>query len=239
MKIALISDIHGNATALDAVLDQIRKEGVQTTLCLGDVIMFGPQPGRVLQRLRKLDIPTVMGNTDIYAVKWPNDRVEDERMRILTEIGYWCYEQLDTEQRNYVAAFQNRIEVEIEPGYLLLCCHGSPRSNNELILPTTPTSELRAMIEGTNAAIYAGGHTHEPMLRQLDDTFFINPGSVGRPKHTSFTGYSRVPYAEFAVIDINEGMPSFRFHRVQVAKEDLERAVRDSKMPNGQWWLEH
>ena len=239
MKIALISDIHANCVALDAVLARIRQDGIKTIVCLGDVAMFGPQPARVIQRMRELKIPTVMGNTDPWSVKLPMMPTSDERTRILGEISAWCFSQLAPADRDLISTFQNRIELVLDDNNRLLCYHGSPRSITENLLATTSDEDLKAMMAGSPASVFAGGHTHKAMLRQMDNLYFVNPGSVGRPTHPINAKNTRWPYAEYAVINFEDGLPNFSFYRVPYNQDDLSSAVRLSNMPHGQWWLDH
>src|SRR5215207_5817952 len=94
MRVALISDIHGNLIALDAVLDDLEREQVDQIVCLGDVAEAGPQPAQVLARLRALSCITVMGNTDIQLLtRAPNPPRDADTPRV-NDIVQWCADQL-------------------------------------------------------------------------------------------------------------------------------------------------
>jgi len=124
MKVAIVSDIHANAVALDAVLDALDHDRLDTVLCLGDVALTGPQPQECIARLRERGWPTVMGNADA-AVLAPAVRTDmDDDTRRAVEIDFWCMDQLSASDRAYIATFQPVIEMNL--GVVsLLAFHGS------------------------------------------------------------------------------------------------------------------
>lgn len=95
MRIALLSDIHGNLIALDTVLHELAQESIDQIICLGDVGALGPQPRQVIDRLRQLRCPVVMGNTDAWLLRPPvATQTASENQRIMYAITTWCAEQL-------------------------------------------------------------------------------------------------------------------------------------------------
>src|SRR5439155_24620474 len=95
------------------------------------------------------------------------------------ELDAWTRKQLTRSQRRYLSTFKPVLKVNLGKGSILLCYHGSPRSNEEEISPTIPDEELSRCLEGHAADIFAGVHTHAQMLRRFRDSIVINPGSVG------------------------------------------------------------
>ena len=178
MRIGLIADIHGNLIALETVLAELALESLDQLVCLGDVAALGPQPGEALARLRALQCPVVMGNTDAWLLAPPSAVDGDRVDRAITQ---WTIAQLTDDDRAYIASFPPTIELALGEGRVLACFHGSPRSYDEIIVPTTPDDELRDMLGDTQATILAGGHTHLQMLRRYGDAHLINVGSVGLP----------------------------------------------------------
>src|SRR6266446_1146965 len=176
MRIGLIADIHGNLIALENVLSELQREQVDQIICLGDVAALGPQPHEVLERLRELKCPIVMGNTDDWYLQ-PLPEGDDD----LREIVGWGLQQLTDADLAYLRSFQPVIEMRLETDQALLCFHGSPRSYHDVIASTTPVAEVRSMFAGYQAWIMVGGHTHVQMLRHYEQAFLINPGSVGLP----------------------------------------------------------
>src|SRR5882724_189823 len=99
MRIGLIADIHGNLLALETVLDELAREGVNELICLGDVASLGPQPAEVLARLRALGCPVVMGNTDAWLLTPPAGDAAEEEDRSMYRLNAWCAAQLSSRDR--------------------------------------------------------------------------------------------------------------------------------------------
>src|SRR5215218_1059679 len=161
LTIALIADIHGNLTALDAVLDALKAEPPDQIVCLGDVAATGPHPRQVLRRLRELGCPVVMGNADAELLDVAPPGLEtDEDHRRIADISRWCAAQLDDADRAFLASFQPTVEIPLGEERSLLCCHGSPRSYDDIIVAMTSEDEIDTMIAAHEATVFAGGHTH-------------------------------------------------------------------------------
>ncbi|WIG60757.1 MAG: Diadenosine tetraphosphatase related serine/threonine protein phosphatase [Ktedonobacterales bacterium] len=241
MRIAIISDIHGNLIALNAVLDDLAREPLDQIICLGDVASFGPQPAEVVARLRAAGCPVVMGNADAELLT-PGAPAADETLRRLQEIDVWCAAQLSTADRAYISSFQPTISVTLDTGASLLCYHGSPQSFNDPIRTTTSDDDLARYFSGFSAQLFAGGHTHIQMLRRYRDALVLNPGSVG-------LAYDRVPspgvadatvrnppWAEYAILTVAGGRLGVDLRRVPFDVAALLRAARASGMPHAAWW---
>jgi putative phosphoesterase len=247
MKIALIADLHANFTAFQAVLSDLKRARPDLIICLGDVAETGPQPREVISRLRELGDPVVMGNTDAQMLQpiETEEEVDEDRKR-MEDIFRWCVEQLGEDDLNYLRTFQPHVEVDMGQGVRLVCYHGSPRSNKERIEMSTPEDALAEMLAGHDATIFAGGHTHQVMLRSYASSLVINPGSVGLP-FVYEDGMVRNPsWAEYALVTNNTvrthhgaGVGELRvdFRRTPVNLEALKAAVRTSGMPHADWWL--
>jgi predicted phosphodiesterase len=239
MTIALIADIHGNLAALKAVLDALWAEPPDQIVCLGDVAATGPQPREVLRRLQGLGCLVVMGNADAELLDVPSPAPKtDEDARRITDIDRWCAAQLDDGDRAFLASFQPTVEISLGEERSLLCCHGSPRSYDDIINATTPDDELGGMIAGRDATIIAGGHTHIRMLRAYRGREIVNPGSVGLAHRFFPDGNVRVPpWAEFALLSqADTGAVSVDFRRVSYDRDATVRAMSEREMPHAAWW---
>src|SRR5579862_6910854 len=128
MRIAVISDIHGNCFALDTVLADIRQQAVEHIVCLGDAIQGGAQPAQTVQRLRELHCPIVMGNADAWLLTGQDTSPLEQASESQLAVRAWSLSQLSEEDRAWIAGFQPTIELTLEDDKKLLCFHGSPHS---------------------------------------------------------------------------------------------------------------
>lgn len=237
-RLALISDIHGNLVALEAILADIAARGVTEIVCLGDIAATGPQPHEAAVRVRALGCPVVMGNTDAWLLK-PAPRADgDESQRMIDAIDLWCAEQLTPEDRAFLASFQPTVSVPLDGVKRLLCYHGSPRSFNDRMTPDTPEEQVAEWLAGTDADLYAGGHTHVQMLRRFQRSILINPGSVGLPLNPTFPSPDiRNPaWGEYAIIECEGDRLSVALQRVPFDTAALVRIAHTSGMPHAEVW---
>jgi predicted phosphodiesterase len=238
MRIALISDIHGNLVALEAALADIQRRGADRIICLGDVALDGPQPRQVIERLGKLEIPTILGNTDHWLLNPLPKPVENEQDKRDMEAAAWVADQLSSGDRVDIIDFAPTLSFDFGDGFTLLCYHGSPRSYNDRIEPTTPEEELDKWFAEERALINAGGHTHEPMIRRYGSSTLVNPGSVGLPIIKPFGGEAINPtWAEYALLERYEGGLSIALRRVPYSLDALTAAARVSDIPRVDEWL--
>ena len=228
-RIALIADVHGNAVALEAVLSDLSRSGADELICLGDVAATGPRPREAIERIAGLGCPVVRGNTDRFLLHPEVEETDDEDTRRTFELDLWGAEQLDEAHRSALAGYQPVVE---RPG--LCCYHGSPRSDTEELLATTPPAALEAALDGHAALVFAGAHTHQPMLRRHGTSLVINPGSVGIPFEMLPDGrFHNPPFAEYAVVAGHE----VEFHRVPLDVSQVAGDALASGMPHAGWWV--
>lgn len=233
MRYAIISDIHGNLTALETVLAYLSDKNIDQFICLGDVAALGPQPQECLHRLRDINCQVVMGNTDDFLLnptipeKWKDSP--------LSHIEKWCAEQLTSDDLEYVRTFQKSIIIDD----LILAYHGSPLSYDNPILPTTPTEELDRYFAGYQTRIMLGGHTHHQMIRCYKEASVANPGSVGLAFEDPFDGGAsyNAPHAEFAILTPTPYEHNISFHRIAFDAEANFAAVKMSDMPHQDWYI--
>jgi len=240
MRLALISDIHGNYTALQAVLADIQRERIDSIVCLGDVATNGPEPKRVIAELQKLGCPCILGNHE-SALLDPMAAVRYQIAPQLLPSLHWTLAQLSKSELDYLRAFKATLPVRLDDGATLLCYHASPLSNTDLLFATTPVEELAELLAGNAAQFFAGGHTHLQMLRQYEGMLVINPGSVGQP-FRSFplpgTAPSLLPWAEYAILDSAQGAMSADLRRVPFDVKEYCRVIIESEIPLKDWLLQ-
>lgn len=243
MRIALISDIHGNLFALETVLRELAQEHIDQMVCLGDVAALGPQPREVLDRLRALNCPVILGNTDAWLLtpQVPPE-VAAAHSRATYEITVWCTEQLSSEDRDYIHTFPPTLELPLDEGRTLLCYHGSPRSFDDVIAAITPEATVKRMLAGNSAAVMAGGHTHIQMIRRYEDSHIVNIGSIGLPGVNA--GSPELPmnhnvsWAEYAVLSVERGRLSIDLRRTPLDIATMLHEAQRTSMPHLDWWTQ-
>lgn len=136
---------------------------------------------------------------------------------------------------SYLRSFQPLLEIPFDAAHSLLCFHGSPRSNTEMILSTTPAPELDEMLAGHVATVMAGGHTHIQMVRQHNGMMIVNVGSVGEPlEQMPVKETTRIlPWAEYTIINWVDGLLGIEARRVPYDLTAVKEAVARSDMPSG------
>ncbi|TCO74359.1 metallophosphoesterase family protein [Marinisporobacter balticus] len=226
MKIAIITDIHSNIFALEAVLKDIEDKGIENIYCLGDLVGYGPFPNEVINRIREKHIPTVQGNYDqsvgeeLFACGC--DYKDDKAMEIGAKSLYWSQENTTEENKKWLKELPEKIEFEDE-GQKILLVHGSPRKNNEYLYEES--KELEEISGMINADIMVCGHTHKPFHKQVAGIHMINAGSAGKPKHGN-------PKATYMIIDVNANDIKTEIVEVQYDYEKMAKAIEDSEIPS-------
>jgi putative phosphoesterase len=172
-RVAVLSDVHGNAVALEAVLEELSEESVDLIVFGGD-LTWGPLPQETLALVTRIATPTlyVRGNAE-RALLEPSDRP--------TERERWLLERHSTADRAFTAEFAPTVSVEIEGLGPVLFCHGSPRSDEELVTPGTPARRVREFTAGVSEPVIVSAHTHLQFDRTVEGVRLVNPGSVGMP----------------------------------------------------------
>jgi putative phosphoesterase len=174
-RLAVISDVHGNAPALRAVLAEIEQSEVELVVSLGDVT-WGPQPEETRLLLEALDRSAIFvnGNGERALRELRAGRDGNER-------EHWLRDQHSEATHAFLGAFVDSAVVTVTGLGPVRFCHGSPRSDIELITPETPVERMRALLEGVSERVLVSGHTHLQFDRRVADIRSVNPGSVGMP----------------------------------------------------------
>jgi predicted phosphodiesterase len=239
MKLGVISDIHGNYVALEAVLADLKVTAPDRLICLGDAIQGGPQPREVARALRGLGCPVVMGNADdwlLTGMASDAEAIAPERQAKMDAVRAWGLEQLDEEDKAFIASFTPTVTDPLDGTRGLLGFHGSPTSFDHVLLPTTPEEEFQARLGPFAPNILCGGHTHMQQVRRLGETFFFNPGSVGFAySHTQPEDQFRAdPWAEYALLTVEAGRVGLEFRRVPFDAAAVRRVYVESGRPFGE-----
>ena len=223
MKIAIISDLHGNIDALESVLSDIDSENCSKIFCLGDIAMAGPEPKTTINRIHALmqskDFHIIQGNTDNMLSVFSFDTYNEIlKVNAVMASAYLADNQLlNEEEKNFLKNLPEKEEIELF-GINILLVHGSPRKNNENIYPNLKIEEVEEMIADTKANIIFCGHTHMPCGYQTNtEQTVVNVGSIGRP-------FSEVPDSCYAIMDINETNSTYTIKH-KFVKYNVEKAA--------------
>lgn len=239
MRIGLISDLHGNLPALEAVLAKLDEEAVDRLVCLGDVAV-GPWPSDTVKRIAALDCTSIVGNWDAWIVDGVSPCGDNDAGRKLLEMGSFWATQLDDHDLAFMRTAQPELRIEVDGSKQLVFFHGSPRSYNEPILAATPTEELTHMLGRLDAPIVVVGHTHVQMVRRLPFTLIVNPGSVGLPFLEWPVAAARVcRWAEYGILDYtDDGTVNVDLRRTPYDADAVIEYTLASGVPHAEWWTE-
>lgn len=242
MKIAIISDIHGNASALSAVLSDIKKNKVDSIICLGDVATLGPSPREVLDMIKDLNCPCIIGNHE-EALFHPN-RISDFDIKgeLLEKTIYWCLDKLNQEDMKFLNTFIPSISFKLEINKEMLCYHGSPDSSIWSVNSNSSNEELdKVFRKYKSISVAVGGHTHIQMVKKHWDLLIVNPWSVwcaftSEPNKNSAPLISQ--FAEYAIIESNKEDISVTLKKIDFNISEFILTLQNSDLPLKEWWLE-
>lgn len=236
MRIALLSDIHANLPALEAVLAHIAEQPeITATFHLGDLVGYSSSPNEVVERLRARGIPGVAGNYDSTVAtdyKHCGCKAENARQEELAHVSYeWTRSVVRPETKQYLAGLPFRIDVRPLGGHVagptLTLVHATPNNNLVYVTEDRPDAFLTKMAKAANLRVgdvLCFGHTHRPWSRVVEGITFINTGSVGRPKDGDWR-------AGYVIVDVGTDPPQLEMVRVDYDVERAMRGVRESGLP--------
>jgi putative phosphoesterase len=176
-RLALLGDVHANAAALRSVLDAVSQEGFVRGVCTGDLVMRGDEPEACVAEIRRLGWPCVMGNTDRKVAIRPRRPPGHPKARRVGSRA-WTSNQLSPESLRYLAALPLVVRVRLRESTVVVM-HGSPTDPRSAVDAATPDRELARLAKELRADCVVSGHTHRPLVREVDGCLFVNPGSIG------------------------------------------------------------
>ncbi len=189
-RIAILADIHGNAPALDAIVEDIKGSNIDEVLVGGDLVGRGPQGTTVVERIRAQGWPSVRGNHEDYVLNFIHKRVPDEWLEEdIWAASRWMANELEADAVEYIDALPFSFAPSVDLPFLLV--HGSPIRNNDGIGPWTSDDKCEQHLESVHEDAIVCGHTHRPHFRELNAGVIVNVGSAGLP----FNGDWRAQYA--------------------------------------------
>jgi predicted phosphodiesterase len=234
---ALISDVHGNLPALEAVLADIDgREDIVAVYHLGDLVGYAPWPNEVVDVLRERAIPGVAGNYDSTTAmdhEHCGCRYEDPRQEELSHLSYaWTRENVSAASKRWLKGLPFRIDIRPLGGHTagprLILVHGNPALNTVYWTEDRSDDFCLKMAERLGAKggdVVAFGHTHKPWHRTVEEIHFVNAGSVGRPKDGDWR-------AGYTVVDLAGAGVSVEVVRVDYDLARATSAIRASELPD-------
>lgn len=227
MRLAAISDMHANAVAFEAVIADLRRQAPDAVVCLGDIVMRGPQPKECVDMLRSLNpLATVRGNFDHRFTRFPppgwSPKTYKEELR-LRDFAYTSARLPDADQA-WLANLPTEFATTTE-GQGIELYHAAPGSLGQYVWPWATEEELSKMRVNASTKLVLFGHMHHPFVRTARGFTVVNTGSVGLP----FDGDNRPSYA---IIDITKNDLAIQIRRVAYDVEAAIQIARNCSMPD-------
>ncbi|TET50264.1 MAG: metallophosphoesterase [Anaerolineales bacterium] len=239
-RLAVLSDIHGNLRALEAVLADLEAQGAPDAYwVLGDLAAFCPWPAATIARLRELrNVSFVQGNTDRYVVSgrrpWVPIRSEADWSRVAERLALrdanfrWTVERLSFADYEFLRDLPDRLETDVPSCGRLVAVHANGVDDETFIDPDAGDDDVRSFFSGLDASLVLYGHTHLPVDRTVDGMRIVNPGSVGIP----FDGDRRTAYA---VLEFGDRECRIEQRRVEYDVEEVIAEIARVEHPAREW----
>jgi len=229
-RVAVLSDVHGNAVALDAVRKDIRKQKPDTVLIAGDLVMNGPEPAATVDAIRELEADgaiVVQGNTDVAvgdfdysaAFPWLTDGVPDT-FRAAAE---WAHDELGDERLSWLRRLPSERRLRLEDT-MFLACHASPGSQTQGFDTALDPSVVLERVSQTDARVICCGHTHLPDIRDLGWKVIVNDGSAGYV-------FDGDPTASWALVTVDGDEVTAEIRRTEFDTMTVSNAISARGLP--------
>jgi putative phosphoesterase len=229
-RVAILSDVHGNAAALDEVRKAIRKERPDAVIVAGDLVLNGPEPAAAVDGVRELEAEgaiVVQGNTDVAvadfdytaAFPWLTDGVPDT-FRAATE---WAHDEIGDERLAWLRRLPSERRLQLEET-MFLACHASPGSQTQGFDQELDASVILERVSRTDARIICCGHTHIPDVRDLGWKLIVNDGSAGYV-------FDGDPTASWALVTVEGDDVAAEIRRIEFDTMAVSNAISARGLP--------
>jgi putative phosphoesterase len=226
-RAAIITDIHANLPALEAVLEAVERRGVDAVYCGGDLVGYGPHPNEVCALIEERGVPTIYGNYDYAIGRDLEDcgcAYRDQHDRELGRRSIeWTLARTDERSKQFMRGLPFDLCIELGNRRVRLV-HGSPRKVNEYLFDDKPARTFERIAAGADCDVLVFGHTHRPWIREYGGVLFVNCGSVGKPKDGD-------PRAAFALLELEGDRVVAEIERVDYDAEAVGREVAAAGLP--------
>ncbi|OCL26872.1 YfcE family phosphodiesterase [Orenia metallireducens] len=224
MRVAVISDVHGNIFALESVLEDIKGRNIEEIVCTGDLVGYGPYPNEVIAKIQEEGIKTIQGNYDDAIgnrrIACGCDYKTERSQKIgMSSMNYTAMETTE-ENKEFLANLPFSLTLEIEDKTALFV-HGSPRKINEYLYEDSEA--VKEVAEEIEEDILVCGHTHLPYHRIIKGKHMMNVGSIGKPKHGN-------PNAIYTIIEVIDGKVKTEFIEVIYPVAKLTAALKETDL---------
>jgi putative phosphoesterase len=226
-RVAVITDIHANLPALEAVFEAIERTGVDALYCGGDLVGYGPHPNEVCALIEERGIPTIYGNYDHAIGRDLEDcgcAYRDQHDRELGQLSIaWTLAHTSRPSKEFMRGlpFDRRFELGRNRVRLV---HGSPRKVNEYLFADKPARTFERIAAGADCDVLVFGHTHQPWIREYGGVLFVNCGSVGKPKDGD-------PRAALALLELDGDRVAAEIDRIDYDAEAVGRELAAVGLP--------
>jgi putative phosphoesterase len=226
-RAAIITDIHANLPALEAVLEAVERRGVDAVYCGGDLVGYGPHPNEICALIEERGVPTIYGNYDYAIGRDLEDcgcAYRDQHDRELGQRSIeWTLARTNERSKEFMRGLPFDLRFELGHRRVRLV-HGSPRKVNEYLFEDKPARTFERIAAGVDCDVLVFGHTHRPWIREYGGVLFVNCGSVGKPKDGD-------PRAAFALLELEGDRVVAEIERVDYDAEAVGREVAAAGLP--------
>jgi predicted phosphodiesterase len=221
VRVAIVSDIHGNAHALRRCLDDLASRGgADVVVAAGDLCVDGPRPRRVLELLERVDAQALRGNTDrMVGVEAPEMLDSEDARAVL-----WTRAHIGEEWTRWLGALPPTIAIGDDADGLLIC-HANPKNDDEHVWPDAPDDQLERLFDGVAQQTVAFGHLHLAYVRVWRGRTLVNVASAGLPKDGD-------PHAHYAILTQRPGGWEAQSRHVRFNVDKVARQLEESGIPD-------
>jgi len=218
MRIACISDIHGNIYALNKVLESIEENNIDQIICLGDLTGYGPHPNEVVALIIRRKILCLKGNYDASVVEKKFSYIRETDINSFSLP--WTVEELRASHKFYLESLPEKITLTFEDKSILLV-HGSPKSINQYL--HYESQEAEEIMHNIHEDVLVCAHTHIPYVKEYGNKLLVNDGSVGKPKNGK-------PHSTYVILNIEKNKDI----KVEVKEVpyDTLKTIKDMEIKN-------
>jgi putative phosphoesterase len=224
MKVLLLSDIHGNYPALEAIYNQVEPLGCDQIINCGDTTVYAPYPNETIDWLRQHNAFSIRGNTDDKVIKLLKGKTFKKPSKPEKRIMYTSTAaMLTAENIEFLLKLKKKKILRLGRTFVGLF-HGSPADHEELLYTDTPEKRFKELVKDCTCQVVITGHSHSPYHKYIKGVHFINPGSAGR----MFDGR---PEASYAILEIEKGTITVSHHRCSYDVAAVIKALEQHQLP--------